>query len=286
MSKVSSWNKRCEGGIYKLEALSSYDKRVEAYSQFKMNEEMQLQQITKRFLAGLSTDERNELRYEVTVTEPKDHIIDAYEIADLTIQDHYTGKQYSYSIWKDDETFDDVEDNELGGTYIWVTNMEDSIELDAIKLDHLKDAVYSDNLEQFSINDFFGKEDGQRIEQAILTHYKDDKPYEIKASNTEFLTNSVPHFVAHREIGEMAIKSKENKLTKKDVLEFSKVLDNPKVAFEYCELDYLEQPFTRVFNRNKVNQKPKEFAAFQAVFEKLNLNAKKLGKLKSMELER
>jgi hypothetical protein len=232
-----------------------------------------------------TTEQQNEHRYEVTVTPPKAHATDAYEIADITIQDHYSGKLYERSIWCDDETFDSAKDNELGATYIWFRTMEDPIVIDNIKIGQLKEII-DDDIEPINISNFFGKEDGQLIEQAILRHHTNNESYEIKASNVEFLTNIVPHYVAHHEIGEIAIKANEKTLSKKDILNFAKVLDNPKLDLNNCALDYLEQPFTRIFNRDQVNRKPKEFASFKSVFEKLNLNTKKLGKLKGMELER
>lgn len=269
-----------------MQQLSQSISFTEAHNSFKLNDEMQLQHMTKRFLSQLSNEQRNMLRYEVTVTQPKANIIDAYEIADITIHDHYTGNLYEYSIWGDDDTFNYLDDNELGGTYIWVRNMEDSIEFDSLETGQLKDAIQDGSLESLSINDFFGKNDGQSIEQAIIAHHIKGESFEIKASNKDFLTNSVPHYIAHHDIGELAIKAKENVLSKKDILNFAKVLDNPKLEFKYCDLDYLEKPFTRIFNRDRVNQKPKEFAAFQSVFKKLNINTKKLRKLKGMELER
>lgn len=265
-----------------MQQLSPSISFTEAHNSFKLNDELQLQHMTKRFLSQLSNEQRNMLRYEVTITPPKADAIDAYEIADITIQDHYTGNLYEYSIWSDEDTFNYLEDNELGATYIWVRNMDDSIEFDSLEIGQLKEVIQDGSLESLSINDFLGKTDGQFIEQAIIAHHIKDEPFEIKASNKDFLTNSVPHYIAHHDIGELAIKAKENVLSKKDILNFAKVIDNPNLEFNYCDLDYLEKPFTR----NRVNQKPKEYTAFQSVFKKLNLNIKKLGKLKAMELER
>lgn len=262
---------------------------TEAHTLFNMFNQLDYNSAPGLYLYNdnISKEKRNELRYEVNLTPPiaGEHGIDAYELAEVSIKDWYTDKKYNFTVWGDDDTLspEHVNNNEIGASYIWVSVMENDRDLNAFdNLEDLKNAIDNDSLHAMDIQEFFGDKNAALLESAILNHHLTEKPYQMNVTDTDFLTKSVPYYVGHHDIAELTLKAKDNSLTKADVLSFAKVIDNDNLNFPFSELNYLEGPFTAIYKGQKVT--PKEQKAFKNVFEKLDLNLKKLSNPKKREM--
>lgn len=216
--------------------------------------------------------ENNHQRYNVTLTHPTvQNDIDEFEIGEIHIYDNETDKDYEFTVWMDEETFNTeyVEDNAIGATYIWSYYIDRPIALDTFNTsDDLNEYLSNQHLQHQDIYEFVNIADGAKVEHALLQHHATNQPFSTNLSSEE-LQKIVPYHIAHMELADLTMKAYDKSLTKEDILSFAKTIDNPDLNFKNANFQYLAQPLTDILINSSVTSA--ELNMFKSTFEKLDL---------------
>lgn len=210
---------------------------------------------------------------------------DEYEIAELIITGGIAKKEYTYTVWRDESTFEDL--LELGATYIFLPDLNMlNVNDQLLSLDKkaLEDVFENDLTENYSLDDII------TFDKEIVQALRSEEDFSIKIDNSNININFVNALIIEREIIEMTYKAHSHELTKQDLLDFGKLVgqENSEFNFDKNTFSYLQKPAENVLIKEGVTRIERKY--INKAFEALQLDTSNLPKEKKnkqeLELER
>lgn len=211
--------------------------------------------------------------HTMTLHSPTSNEREEFELAEITIKNAINDKEHTFTVWGDEG----IQENEIEDgfpTYVWLHGVDDKISLNMDSAE-LQTLLEDEHLSQFSLDDLVKVD--SNIEKLLHNSYENGTDFllEIPTDKQGFDLNTI---LIDEEIIDMTYKAKDGELSKKDIIDFGKLVAMDS-DISVGKLDYLKEPMLKVLINNELTKEEVKFA--EKTFEAFQLDKTELPKSKS-----
>lgn len=205
--------------------------------------------------------------------------LDADSLGKLVLVNKINDQEHNFEIWgKEVSDFenglDQIKDEGLEDL-IWLSGVVEDLDLED---SHEVEEKISDALFQSQLADLIHGDSHKKVEQALIEYNTTGKEFNYKIP-FENQTFDIKTLLVDEEITRMTEAAMKDELTKKDVVDFGKLVEQKdSTELHVGKLDYLKEPFEKALDNGVIE--PHEKQAVKFAFDALQLETPELLKEK------